>query len=104
MDIKIQIADSVYQDLLKNNHRVRGSIGLVTPTEGNFNAHRRRLYRAPEIRFIRLAHGKATVTNENVRLTLAIDRKESNVVPHRIIDSEAREAADFVFEQIIDDL
>ena len=41
MTIKIQLADNVYKALLAGGNRIQGSIGLVSPTEGNFNAHRR---------------------------------------------------------------
>ena len=41
MEVRIQIADSVYAELLNGNKRIKGSIGLVSPTVGNFNAHRR---------------------------------------------------------------
>ena len=38
MEIRLQIADKVYQSLIASGNRVRGSIGLVNPKEGNFNA------------------------------------------------------------------
>ncbi len=99
MEIKIQLSDAVYKALLAGTNRVQGSIGLVSPKEGNFNAHRRQAYVRPEMKFIRLPHGRASMTDERVSLTLHIDRRETNVVPHEAIEIEAQEASDFVYEQ-----
>ena len=99
MKIKLQISDAVYKALLAGQNRIQGSIGLVNPTEGNFNAHRRSGYVKPEMKFIRLPHGRASVTDERVSLTLHIDRHETDIVPHVAIDIEAQEASDFVYEQ-----
>ena len=97
MEIKIQISDSVYKALLTGGNRIQGSIGLVSPTEGNFNAHRRTLGERPDTRYIKLAHGRASVTEERVSLTLRIDRRETDVVPCEVIDVESQEASDFVY-------
>lgn len=103
MDIKIQISDSVYRALLEEGKRIEGSIGLVNPKQGNFNAwRRRRTYEAPETRYIRLPHGRVSLTEERVNLTLRIDRRETDIVPHRAIESEATQAADFVFAHSFD--
>ena len=97
MTIKIQIADSVYKALLAGSNRIQGSIGLVNPSEGNFNAHRRSLGERPDTKYIKLAHGRASVTEERVSLTLRIDRKETDVVPYEVIDTESCQASDFVY-------
>lgn len=97
MTIKIQISDSVYKALLAGSNRIQGSIGLVSPTEGNFNAHRRSLGERPDTKYIKLAHGRASVTEERVSLTLRIDRKETDVVPYEVIDTECCQASDFVY-------
>ena len=103
MYIKIQISDSVYSAMLAQGRRVEGSIALVSPTEGNFNVYkRRRPGERSEVRFMRLPHGRATVTEECVRLTLVIDRCEAGILPHRAIDREAQEAAEFVLLQTIE--
>ena len=99
MTINIQIADSVYKALLSGGNRIQGSIGLVSPTEGNFNAHRKSAYK-PTSRFIKLAHGRASVTDERVSLTLRIDRKETDIVPYEAIDTESCQASDFVYANI----
>ena len=102
MDIKIQIADSVYRTLLEEGKRIEGSIGLVNPKQGNFNAWRRRPYVRPEVKFCQLPHGRVSVSEERVNLTLRIDRRETDLVPHQAIESEATQAADFVFTNSLD--
>ena len=97
MEIKLQISDSIYKALLDGGNRIQGSIGLVSPTEGNFNAHRRTIGERPDTRYIKLAHGRASVTEERVSLTLRIDRRETDVVPCEVIDLESQEASDFVY-------
>ena len=96
MTINIQLADSVYKALLAGGNRIQGSIGLVSPTSGNFNAHRKSADKRMK-RFIKLAHGRASVTEERVSLTLRIDRRETDIVPCEVIDVEAQEASDFVY-------
>ena len=87
MEIKIQLADNVYKDLMSGGNRI----------QGNFNAHRRADYVRPETKFIKLAHGRASVTEERVSLTLRIDRKEADVVPCEVIEVESQAASDFVY-------
>ena len=70
MYIKIQISDATYASLLNGTSRIQGSIGLVNPTEGNFNAHRR--WRAkPGTQYMKLPHGRISVTDEDVRMNSA---------------------------------
>lgn len=38
MYIKVQISDALYKALVTSGKRKRGSIALVSPKEGNFNA------------------------------------------------------------------
>ena len=97
MEIKLQISDSVYKALLAGGNRIQGSIGLVSPTEGNFNSHRRSLGERPDTKYIKLPHGKASITEERVSLTLRIDRRETDVVPFEVIDTESCQASDFVY-------
>ena len=94
MEIKIQISDAVYVKLLNGTSRIQGSIGLVNPTEGNFNAHRR--YRPkPGTQYMRLPHGRVSVNDEKIRMHLCIARDEWVDVPQAILD-ESEEASDFV--------
>lgn len=100
MTIKIQLSDNVYKTLLAGGNRIQGSIGLVNPTEGNFNAHRRSEYVKPETKYIKLGHGRASVSEKRVSLTLRIDRKETGVVPYEVIDIESGQASDFVYSNL----
>jgi len=100
MFVTIQINDATYASLLNGNSRIQGSIGLVSPTEGNFNEHRR--WRAkPGTQFMRLPHGKISVSNENVRMNLCISRDEMVDAPKAIL-GESIDASNFV-EIVTDD-
>ena len=57
MEVKIQISDAVYANLLKGEKRIQGTLGLVNPTEGNFNAHQRTWRPKPGTQYMRLPHG-----------------------------------------------
>ena len=94
MFIKVQINDATYASLLNGTSRIQGSIGLVNPTEGNFNAHRR--YRPkPGTQYMRLPHGRVSVNDEKIRMHLCIARDEWVDVPQAILE-ESEEASDFV--------
>lgn len=95
MTINLQISDAVYASLLNGNARIQGSIGLVSPTEGNFNEHRRTRER-PGTKYIKLPHGRVSVGEENVRMTLCIGLMEANVMPAQAIVDESYQASDFV--------
>ena len=95
MNITIQINDATYASLLNGKSRIQGSIGLVSPTEGNFNEHKR--YRSkPGTQYMRLPHGRVSVNDERVRLTLHISADEANIIPSQIILGESEQASDFV--------
>lgn len=95
MKITLQISDAVYASLLSGNARIQGSIGLVSPTEGNFNAHRR-VRERPGTKYIKLPHGRVSVNTEDVRLTLRVGLMEANIVPAQIIVDESSQASEFV--------
>lgn len=97
MDIKIQISDHAYQRLMSNGGRIQGTIGLVTPNEGNFNEHVRHADAGRDgAKYIRLRHGRVSVNGDRVRLTLHIGLDEAGVVPSEAIENESREAGGFV--------
>lgn len=100
MVLKIQISDNTYQRLLASVSRLQGTIGLVNPTEGNFNEHVRRTGEGAgdKTKYIRLRHGRVSVNEERVRLTLHIALDETGVVPAEAIEAESREAGGFVDE------
>ena len=84
-----------YKTLVNGNGRLEGSLGLVSPTEGNFNAYRRSASR-PGNKYIKLPHGRASVGDNHVRLTLRIALDEADIVPADAIMDESRQASDFV--------
>ena len=94
MEVRIQISDEIYASLLNGTTRIEGSIGLVSPTEGNFNAYRR--YRPKrDNRYLQLPHGRITVTEEKVRMQLLIKRDEC-IIPAQAIEAESNLAINFV--------
>ena len=94
MNVNIQINDADYASLLNGSSRIQGSIGLVSPTEGNFNAHRRTRSK-PGTQYMRLPHGKVSVSDDNVRMHLCISRDEMVDAPQAIL-GESIDASNFV--------
>ena len=94
MNVMIQINDVDYASLLNGSSRIQGSIGLVSPTEGNFNAHRRTRSK-PGTQYMRLPHGKVSVSDDNVRMHLLISRDEM-IMPAQAILGESIDASNFV--------
>lgn len=97
MNITLQLSDSAYRRLMSGHGRVQGTIGLVSPTEGNFSEHARPKPRRGQ-KYIKLRHGRATVCDERVRLTLNISLDEAGIVPSETIADESRQAGDFIDE------
>ena len=94
MNVTIQINDADYASLLNGSSRIQGSIGLVSPTEGNFNAHRRTRTK-PGTQYMRLPHGKVSVNEDNVRMHLLISRDEMIDASQAIL-GESIDASNFV--------
>ena len=95
MEVKIQISDSVYTQLLNGKKRIQGTLALANPTEGNFNEHRREWRPKAGTRYMRLPHGRITVSEDNVRMNLHIRRDES-IIPARAIEAESSLASGFI--------
>lgn len=95
MVVKIQISDRTYAQLLNGTKRIQGTLALVNPTEGNFNEHRRDWQPKPGTRYMRLPHGRVTVSDEQVRMNIAIRRDES-IIPARAIEAESGLASNFI--------
>ena len=68
---------------------------MVSPTEGNFNAHNKTWRPKPGTQYMRLPHGKVSVTDNDVRMHLRISRDERVDAPQAILD-EGIEASNFV--------
>ena len=95
MTIKLQLSDAVYASLLKGNTRVQGTIALVSPREGNFNMHNRNRNH-PKREYRKLPHGRVSMNEESVRLTLNINLDERNIRPSDVIVCESAVASHFV--------
>ena len=100
MLVTIQLSDAVYKALLAGQSRIQGTLGLVSPTEGNFNAHHKKAHEGLATKVMRLPHGRASVTEDRVSLTLHVDRRERGVMPHQVIDIESQEACDFIYVNV----
>ena len=74
---------------------MQGTIALVNPNEGNFNAHQRHT-QSPLRKYIKLPHGRASINDETVRLSLNIGLDEANIHPGIAILDESLRASDFV--------
>ena len=94
MEVKIQISDSVYAELLNGNKRIKGSIALVSPKKGNFNAHSRKPS-SPTSQYMKLPHGRVSVNETHVHLTMKVGVAEMQS-PAYIIEQESRIASSFV--------
>ncbi len=95
MTIQLQLPDAVYASLLNGTARVQGTIALVNPNEGNFNVHHRH-HQGGERKYIKLPHGRATINDQTVRLSLNIGLDEANIHPGVTILDESMKASDFV--------
>ena len=95
MIIQLQISDAVYASLLNGTARVQGTIALVNPNEGNFNAHQRHTQSATR-KYIKLPHGRVSINNDSVRFSLNIGLDEANIHPGIAILDESLRASDFV--------
>lgn len=103
MEIRLQISDNAYQRLASLGGRIQGTIGLVNPTEGNFNEHIRHTDDGGDgAKYIRLRHGRVSVNPKGVRLSLRIDLDEADICPSEVIENESRQAGDFVDDTLDD--
>ena len=100
MNVTIDMADETYKALLASGNRMRGSLALTSPTKGNFTAWKQPTAPNPPAHYIRLPHGKASVQQEVVRMTLKISLAEADVVPAVSIIDESALAATFVDKMV----
>ena len=95
MNVTIQINDTTYAKLLSSNRRIQGTLALANPNEGNFNAHNKTWKPKPGTQYMRLPHGKVSVTDDDVRMHLRISRDEMVNAPQAIM-GESMDASNFV--------
>ena len=94
MEVKIQISDAVYASLLGGTRRIQGTIALVSPYEGNFNAHVKKGTKGNRT-YMKLPHGRVSLNENDVRMYLKVSYKEQ-VVPARTIEAESVMAGNFI--------
>ena len=95
MIVNIQISDRAYAQLLNGTKRLQGTLALVNPNEGNFNEHNKTWQQKPGTKYMKLPHGRISVSDERVRMNLQIRRDES-IVPARAIEAESNMASSFI--------
>ena len=95
MNVTIQLSDAAYASLLNGTKRLQGTIFLVNPTEGNFHEHNKTWRPKPGTKYMKLPHGRISISDEKVRMQLHINRDES-IVPARAIEAESNMASSFI--------
>ena len=95
MTVNIQISDAVYASLLNGTKRIQGTLALVNPTEGNFNEHQRNWRPQPGTKYMKLPHGRVSMDEKNIRLTLRIEHGDY-LRPSDVMENEAMLACDYV--------
>ena len=101
MNVTIQISDATYASLLNGTKRIQGTLALVSPTEGNFHEHNKTWRPKPGTQYMRLPHGRISVSDNDVRMNLRISRDEMVDAPQAIL-GESIDASNFV-EIVTDD-
>lgn len=102
MIVNIQIDDELYAAMLQSKTRVEGSLGLVSPTEGNFNAYRRNAKPRGYAQVLKLPHGRATLTDEEARLYLRADRvRLGDSLTGSVILVESMRGSEFIKEMLL---
>lgn len=97
MEIKIQISDAVYAQLLNGTKRVQGSIAMVNAQEGNFNAYARNTDKEKDTVY-KLPHGTLRINDRRTSVRLWFDRKHERVNVAQAISAESRNASCYVTE------
>lgn len=97
MEIRLHLSDADYRDLIAGNRRMRGSIGVINTKEATFNRHHGADSARPSgYRYCKLTHGRVSVSDDRVRMSLSIDRKEADLCPSEAIEAESQLASYFV--------
>lgn len=103
MRATIIMSDADYQRIIAaNGKRIRGSIGMITPTTFDFHA----FAPTPEppdgtpSQVLRTAYGKTTIRPDKVRFVVLVKRKNPQPDINAIIYDEADAATEFVAANI----
>ncbi|MDO4160955.1 MAG: hypothetical protein Q4D41_10900 [Prevotellaceae bacterium] len=94
--VTLILEDETYNCMLNEGIRIQGTIGLVNSKVCDFSEHAKRKNRGIKRVSYALPHGKVSVGEENIRLSLYIKLKNLDTVPSDIIYDESSEAGDFV--------
>lgn len=77
---------------------MEGSIALVSPKEGNFNAYNRNRGKSSQKReYRKLPHGRVSMNEESVRLTLNIGLDETGICSSQILVEESEMASRYAY-------
>ena len=97
MEITVEMPDMDYEAIVKaKGRKVRGSLGFINPKKVSFTAYHEKPRERGDVKYIRLGHGKASVTAEAVRMHLKISLDESNIMPSATMCEETAQAACFI--------
>ena len=97
MEITVEMPDMDYEAIVKaKGRKVRGSLGFINPKKVCFTAYHEKPRERGDAKYIRLGHGKASVTTEAVRMHLKINRDESNMDFSTTLREETDQATCFI--------
>ena len=94
----MQLSNKVYQQLIASGKRIQGSLGLVSPTEGNFNAHVRHAVPDDDDMTHKMAHGRIRISNRRTSVRLWFDHEQELIDVPMAIEREGREASGFAYQ------
>ena len=94
----MQLSDNVYQQLVASGKRIQGSLGLVSPTDGNFNAHVRHTAMDDDDMTHKMAHGRIRISNRRTSVRLWFDHEQELIDVPMAIEREGREASGFAYQ------
>ena len=95
MEVKIQISDAVYTQLLQGNKRIAGSLVLDNPLQGNFRAYNKNQRRKTVKQSMKLPHGRVSMNETDVSMYLKIAHTE-RLSPALTIEAESHMASCFI--------
>lgn len=103
MRIQVIMSDADYQRIITaNGKRVRGSMGMINPSEFDFHAFAPTPDPPVNVprQVLRTKHGKTTILSDKVRLLIVAKRGKGYPYPTETIYDEADTSAQFVIANI----